>query len=161
MARDTIGLRSYSPRAKRGRGSGSLTLPPYFPTDLLVATLFALSPISREHSSLLVPSLFARNPRPVSSLALNLRSTRSRYPSRSMIYNQRRSFCKQKRPRYLRFYPCPAANLRLLPGASSLKIHRAVSLFQFAYKNARRNRRRDVTRRKRAWAHACMYLRVP
>lgn len=80
-----------------------------------------------EHSSSCAPS----HPPPCPP-TLTLR-TRSRYPSHSMIYSQRRSSCKQKRPRYLRFCPRPAANLRLLPGASSLKIHRAVSLFQSHY----------------------------
>lgn len=101
----------------RCRRGSSLTLPPYFPTDLLA-----------------LPSAFSSTLRASLSLRLTLSThtlrTRPCYPSHSMIYNQRRSSCKQKRPRYLRFCPHPAANLRLLPGASSLKIHRAVSLFQ-------------------------------
>lgn len=119
-AEDTVGLHSYLRRVQYGercRRGSSLTLPPYFPTDLL-ALPSALSPTLRAF-------LFLRSVPPMHTLC-----TRPSYPSHSMIYNQRRSSCKQKRPRYLRFCPHPATNLRLLPGASSLKIHRAVSLFQ-------------------------------
>lgn len=102
------------------KGVGQLNFASLFPNRLVLAraTLCPLAHLA--NIPLPVPPTLA--PR-----------TRSCYPSHSMIYNQRRSSCKQKRPRYLRFCPRPAANLRLLPGTSSLKIHRAVSLFQSQY----------------------------
>lgn len=120
QGRDTVGLRSYLRRVRYGemQKGQQLNFASLFPNRLALALPSALS-------STLRTFLFLRPFPPTHTLR-----TRPCYPSHSMIYNQRRSSCKQERPRYLRFCPHPAANLRLLPGASSLKIHRAVSLFQ-------------------------------